>query len=424
MQKANVLHEENMTKATNARWIYISLPLMLLFTVSMIDKSNINILFAERQFLQDLAISDNVIKGTLSSVFLITYALGQFFWGFVVDRIGAFKSGMIGIAIWGIAMIIGGVATSVTALLWSRALLGVGEGVLYPIALTLTAKWFPQQEQGKAQSFWFTGNAIGPVIGIPAIALIAASFGWRESYFALAIISFICLAIFIFMIRNKPSEHYATNAAEVNYIEKGQGVKKTANIDTGSVKSVLTSPLFWILTTVYACVSIGFFGFSTFLPSYLTEAKGIDFVNSAMINAAGYALAIIVQLVCGYLSDRWMKRAIFVAVASVIIIGCFVGFLYTTNTTIVILLTIILLSVLYMPAPITMTMLHEVASSQVMGRISGTFGCVSYLVAAAGPMVVGFFSTTTGSFTGGFMALISFIVLSLLLCVYLMKKGY
>lgn len=148
-----ILQEENMTKATNARWIYISLPLMLLFTVSMIDKSNINILFAEKQFLQDLAISDNVIKGTLSSVFLITYALGQFFWGFVVDRIGAFKSGLIGIAIWGIAMIIGGTATSVTALLWSRALLGIGEGVLYPIALTLTARWFPQQEQGKHSHF-------------------------------------------------------------------------------------------------------------------------------------------------------------------------------------------------------------------------------------------------------------------------------
>ncbi|EST52153.1 hypothetical protein T458_24035 [Brevibacillus panacihumi W25] len=84
-------------KMTRARWIYVGLPLLILFTVSMIDKSNINILLANKPFLQDLGITDGVIKGSLSSIFLVTYAIGQLGWGFVVDRIGAFKSGLIGI---------------------------------------------------------------------------------------------------------------------------------------------------------------------------------------------------------------------------------------------------------------------------------------------------------------------------------------
>lgn len=46
------------TKMSKARWIHIGMPLLILFTVSMIDKSNINILLANKPFLQDLGISD------------------------------------------------------------------------------------------------------------------------------------------------------------------------------------------------------------------------------------------------------------------------------------------------------------------------------------------------------------------------------
>ncbi|SFK95055.1 Major Facilitator Superfamily protein [Brevibacillus centrosporus] len=309
---------------TRARWIQIGLPLLILFTVSMIDKSNINILLANKPFLQDLGIKDGAIKGTLSSIFLITYAIGQFGWGFVVDRIGACKSGLIGIFFWVVAMVLGGMAESVSALFWSRSILGLSEGVLYPIALTLTAKWFPANEQAKAQALWFNGNSLGPVIGLPIIAIVAQNYGWRESYHALGAVSLLCLVMFWLMVRNSPGEHRAVNAAEKEYIEKGASTVKKEIADTGEVKAV----------------------------------------------------------------------------------------------------SILLISVLLMPAALTMTMLHKVASPRVMGRIGGIFGSVSYALAAVGPIVVGAVSQASGSYTGGFLALMSFIVISLVLCLVLMRKGY
>jgi sugar phosphate permease len=411
-------------KMTRARWIQIGLPLLILFTVSMIDKSNINILLANKPFLQDLGIKDGAIKGTLSSIFLITYAIGQFGWGFVVDRIGACKSGLIGIFFWVVAMVLGGMAESVSALFWSRSILGLSEGVLYPIALTLTAKWFPANEQAKAQALWFNGNSLGPVIGLPIIAIVAQNYGWRESYHALGAVSLLCLVMFWLMVRNSPGEHRAVNAAEKEYIEKGASTVKKEIADTGEVKAVLKNPIFWMLVAVYGCVSIGFFGISTFLPSYLTEVKQVPFVQSAFVNAAGYGLAILVQMGSGFLSDKIMKRAVFVGGASALIIIFLLLSMFTSSVMGAQLLSILLISVLLMPAALTMTMLHKVASPRVMGRIGGIFGSVSYALAAVGPIVVGAVSQASGSYTGGFLALMSFIVISLVLCLVLMRKGY
>ena len=411
-------------KMSKARWIHIGLPLLILFTVSMIDKSNINILLANKPFLQDLGIKDGAIKGTLSSIFLITYAIGQFGWGFVVDRIGAFKSGLIGIFFWVVAMVLGGLAESVSALFWSRSILGLSEGVLYPIALTLTAKWFPANEQAKAQALWFNGNSLGPVIGLPIIAIVAQNFGWRESYHALGAVSLLCLIMFWLMVRNSPSEHRAVSASEKEYIEKGASTAKKEVADTSEVKAVLKNPIFWMLVAVYGCVSIGFFGISTFLPSYLTEVKQVPFVQSAFVNAAGYGLAILVQMGAGFLSDKIMKRAVFVGGASALIIVFLLLSMFTSSVMGAQLLSILLISVLLMPAALTMTMLHKVASPRVMGRIGGIFGSVSYALAAVGPIVVGAVSQASGSFTGGFLALMGFIVISLVLCVVLMRKGY
>lgn len=411
-------------KMTKARWLYAGLPLLILFTVSMIDKSNINILLANKPFLQELGITDGAIKGSLSSIFLITYAIGQLCWGFVVDRIGAFKSGLIGIFFWVVAMVLGGMAESVTALFWSRSILGLSEGVLYPIALTLTAKWFPGNEQAKAQALWFNGNSLGPVIGLPIIAMVAHSYGWRESYYALAAVSLLAMIMFWVMVRNSPGSHYAVSASEKQYIENGAASEKKPLADSSEVKAVLKNPVFWMLTTVYGCISIGFFGISTFLPSYLTEVKQIPFVQSAFVNAAGYGLAIFVQMGAGFLSDKYMKRAVFVGGASACIILFLLLSMFTTSALGAQILSILLISVLLMPAALTMTMLHKVASPQVMGRIGGIFGSISYMLAAIGPIVVGAVSQMSGSFTGGFLALMSFIVISLALCLVLMRKGY
>lgn len=412
------------TKMSKARWIHIGMPLLILFTVSMIDKSNINILLANKPFLQDLGISDGAIKGSLSSIFLVTYAIGQLLWGFVVDRIGAFKSGLIGIFFWVVAMIVGGMAETVAALFWSRSILGLSEGVLYPIALTLTAKWFPANEQAKAQALWFNGNSLGPVIGLPIIAMVAESHGWRESYYLLAAVSLFSLIMFCAMVRNSPSNHYAVNEAEREYIEQGAVIKKKEVANTSEVKAVLKNPIFWVVTIVYGCISIGFYGISTFLPSYLTEVKGVPFVQSAFVNAAGYGLAILVQMGSGFLSDRLMKRAVFVSGASGLIILFMVLSMFTTSVIGAQVLSILLISVLLMPAALTMTMLHKVASPAVMGSIAGIFGCISYGLSSIGPIFVGAVSEVSGSYTVGFLALMSFIALSLILSLVLMRKGY
>ncbi len=119
------------------------------------------------------------------SVYFAAYALVLLPGGELVDRFGARRLALIGLALFGVGALFGAVSGSFGQLLASRVIQGVGAGLVSPAALAGAVSGFPPERRGTALGIWGasagTSNLIGPLLG----GVLTVAFGWRASWWAL-----------------------------------------------------------------------------------------------------------------------------------------------------------------------------------------------------------------------------------------------
>jgi predicted MFS family arabinose efflux permease len=98
-------------------------------------------------------------------------------------------------------------APNLTILLLGRVLLGFDSGVFWAISFIVAVKIVPQKSLARANSIIFAGVSVGSVVGVPAGALIGATFGWRASFADMAAFGAVALAMqFAYLTRLPPDE--------------------------------------------------------------------------------------------------------------------------------------------------------------------------------------------------------------------------
>ncbi|MGE5491540.1 MAG: DHA2 family efflux MFS transporter permease subunit [Actinomycetota bacterium] len=109
------------------------------------------------------------------------------------DRFGRRRVFALGVAVFGVASACCGLAGTIGALIWARAVQGVGGALLVPGSLALISASFPESIRGKAIGTWSGYTAItaalGPVLG----GFLIEHFSWRPAFlinvpFALAVL--------------------------------------------------------------------------------------------------------------------------------------------------------------------------------------------------------------------------------------------
>ena len=118
--------------------------------------------------------------------------------GSLSDRFG--RKGMLlaGLAVFGLASLVGGLVDSAGALIAARAVMGVGAAMVFPSTLSLLTGAFPgRKERALAIGLWgaTTGMAIalGPIIGGGLIQI----FNWRSVFIAMTPISILAAGMVI-----------------------------------------------------------------------------------------------------------------------------------------------------------------------------------------------------------------------------------
>jgi EmrB/QacA subfamily drug resistance transporter len=100
-------------------------------------------------------------------------------WGSISDRFGRKRVFLAGLAVFTASSLLCGLAQSITMLIWSRALQGVGGAAMFATGLALIAQDFQGPARGKAIAAWSAtvggAVAIGPLVG----GLLTSGIGWR-----------------------------------------------------------------------------------------------------------------------------------------------------------------------------------------------------------------------------------------------------
>jgi predicted MFS family arabinose efflux permease len=274
------------------------------------------------------------------------------------------------------------------------------------IAIALTA---PSSLRGRTMGILGATSALASVVGAPIGGALADDVGWRLAvlgYAAMAI-----LGVIAFLLFYHPAQVESSNAVGAH----AGGV--------ASNRSAFLSPVVWILALIVGMGGFGQFTVTNFVPSVGKALYNLDGKSTGFIISTGYITAIVVNLVVGFLVDRFNKLlvlgGIFILLAiasSSMTIENLVAF--RVSTAAVIGLGFTAANQLYGLAG-SMTSRSETGNA--MGVVSLGAGLFGYF----GPQMLGILRDWTGSFAAGFymVAIADVITLGLIIVLYRITRG-
>lgn len=411
--------------------VILVLILFLTLLVAYLDRVNVSVLMADNSFLTDMGIKGQLVQmGLLMTSFLVAYGLSNVITGPIGDWLGPRKAMSISILFWVIAVSFGAMSSTFAIMLLSRVILGVGEGMHWPMQSTFVKNWFPPHERGKANSVWLLGLMVGPAVAMPAFTAVIGEWGWRFSFWGLAVLGLVPLALIWFVTADRPRESKYISKEELTYLEaelekESQAEKST---HTASVKErlkiIVTDYRFWLLTLCYFAIACVFWGVMAWLPSYLKVARGFSWTQMGAFSALPYVLGGISVLVFGHLSDKLGRQAPFLMVSQFgTALFIYLGAVATDNFVSAILISLGIASVAC-GLPAAWSLLQKIIPADSVGTGAGVMNGVSNGCSAFSPVLIGFFISITGSYMGGLMFLVGVGILGGICMLVLTLKKY
>jgi sugar phosphate permease len=414
--------------ATNIRWTHIAPTLLVVWIVSMFDKSNMAIVMNDQNFLTELGLKGEQVKlGWLSSGLFLAYGICAPFWGWMVQRIGARKTCTISLIVWAATCFWSGVASGYDQLLLSRIVLGAGEAALYPLTLALVANWFALKERGRATSFWWIGTMIGPMLVGLIITTLIVTVGWRWQFHAMGLLALVLpLPMVWFLVTDRPQEHGSANAAEAELAAQGalENNEDAPGQALKSVRNIWTSYRFWLATVAIASNALFFWGWSIWLPTYLRTERHFSFSTSGYLTFVVFGFAVATILIVGYLSDKIFRRAPFAGVGWILAAGFLMAAALAPSPVMSVVLMICALCAQQVGISCAEMLMHSVVSASDMGKTQGIRGFVTQIVGALSPAMIGYILQISGGFTGAFAVLALAVVISAGCMITLAREGF
>lgn len=401
-------------KPTRQRHL-IAFILLLVVFFSYIDRVNVSILIVDNAFLRDMGIvGQSMQKGMLMTVFLIAYGFGNVLLGPIGDALGPRKGMSLACLVWMASLIIGGLAPSFVLLLFSRAILGLGEGMHFPMQSKYIKAWFPPLERGKANAIWSAGMSVAPAIAMPFFTWVIYMTGWRASFFVLTALGLIPLIALWYFTADTPRQSKRINELELAYIEAGLKKEAEEEAKKGSEKSgfwdnvkvFATNYRFWLLVVYYVVHTSVLWGSMTWLPSYLKDARGFSWAAMGALSSLPFAMMIITKIISGILCDKLGRRAPILLSAMIGVgIGVYFGANAVDNMMSALFLTLGI-GALGLGGPAAWTLLQDLVPSKGVSTGAGVMNGLGNGFSSLAPLAIGFFITFTGSYVGGLLYLV------------------
>ncbi|GAA2334609.1 MFS transporter [Streptomyces kunmingensis] len=290
---------------SHVRWLTLGL-IVALIVINYIDRSAIS--YAVDPLTEAFGISKSQY-GLISSAFSIGYMVFAFMAGPLVDRYGARRILLVGVAIWSVVTAVTPVAGSFIGLFVTRIILGAGEGPGFPAASRTVSRWLPQKERGIALAM-VGGVAVSGslLIGGPLVSQLIAVLTWQGMFWVLAGVGLLWFALAYALLKNTPDDHPKVSEAERAYIAAGQLEEERSSTVRVQWRPILTNRNLWIIAVGYFAWGFMFWGFMYWLPDYLSSAYDLSITQVGLFTVAPWAAGIVGALIGGVITDRVFAR--------------------------------------------------------------------------------------------------------------------
>jgi NNP family nitrate/nitrite transporter-like MFS transporter len=223
-------------------------------------------------------------KGLMVAVPILGGSIFRIIMGFLTDRIGAKRTGLIGMTATMVPLcLLWLTGTNLPQVFAAGFLLGIA-GASFAAAIPLASRWYPPKYRGLAMGIAGAGNS-GTVFAVWFAPRLAETFGSWHAVFGLAMIPIgLVMIIFALFAKDAPDQPPAQPLHSYFAVWK----EKDA----------------WLFCFFYSVTFGGFVGFSSFLPILIHDLYGLNQVEASGFVTACVFAGSFVRPIGGWLADR------------------------------------------------------------------------------------------------------------------------
>ena len=246
--------------------------------------------------------------GFMSSMYFYIYALEQPLVGYLSDRLGPRRV----VGLWSLSAALGclifGFAPSIGWAALGRAFIGFGVGGVYVPALKSFSQWFRKREFATMTGLLLASGNLGAIVATTPLAWMAATWGWRSSFFVIGGITLALAFVTLYLIHDFVSQ----STPETEDLSPNLGNDRTSHL---SARHVLASIRFWILAAIF----FGVFGGTISLQGLWATPFLMSLFQLERLNASWLNMLIPVGVILGAPLSGWLADRIFRDMANLVI---------------------------------------------------------------------------------------------------------
>ncbi len=228
--------------------------------------------------------------GAMATVFLIGYFVTSPFFGALGDRGNRKVLIALGVALWSLATVGSGLATSALMLFAARALVGVGEASYATLAPTIIDDLAPPARRGRWLAVFYLATPVGSALGYLLGGAIEHAYGWRATFLVAGVPGVLLAVLCLF-------------------IQEPQRTGPRPPPVLRSLRELWARPLYVRCVMGYCASTFAVGGFAFWAPTYLFRAYALPLERANFLFGATTVVAgAIGTALGGVLGDRFTRR--------------------------------------------------------------------------------------------------------------------
>ncbi|TJY41332.1 MFS transporter [Cohnella pontilimi] len=365
------------------------------------------------QLMDETSIS-YAATGLLASVTALVGGLILPFVGVLVDRWGARNIILLGLLISAAGQILFAYMPSFSGMVFSRAIVGLGVGLLFVGPYTMAAQWFESSKGiGSALGVMFTSDGIGTVFALYLFSFVLAALGWRDGSAVGGLFLIAVLVLSFFVLKDPP--HIRKRERTSSSPAERFSLKDYLNV-IGNRNVVMASAFFIGEWGLYAVMAY-------WVPTILMEDAGWSEGVAGFLASLYVLIGIVPSIIFGLISDRMGKRKPFILLAglwmTLTLAVLTFGLANNRYELVAWMMPLVGLGV-YTGMPVALASAVESVGMKFVATANGFILGIGFLVGGfLYPYVMGYIKDTTGAYTVGFIgAIIATFVLNFVFALF------
>ncbi len=345
----------------------------------------------------ELGITSSAMLGLISSCYFLGYVAVQVPGGFLIDRFGRRRVLLPGFGLFLLGSLVVCSAGSLFTLYLGSTIAGLGTGVYYAGAFSLSAERIPAGSRTLSTALVNSGSAVGMVLGYSISSLLVGSLGlsWRVPVAVAAVAAAAATAFLAAGLDSAPPK----------------GARERADLRRILSPPVLTSCIFYFGTCY------GYYMIVTWLPSFLQTERSFSATAAGLVASIVPLASIPGAIVFGRLVDRFAGRRVQFLICMQLLSALLLVLAAATSSVALTMACFVIYGATGKIAEDPLIVLHvtdRLGGRRVASGLS-VFNCIGMSASVLAPSVSGAIGDATGSGVGGFYLSVAVLLLSALI---------